>query len=139
MDGTKLVSTERFSVVTVSGQNTALKQGSKVPIATGSYNAVASDTKPAGAQTQFTYLDIGMTFNSTPTGLGDTVMLKANVEQSSVAPTQSGVGPQDPIILQTSLQGVFLLTNGKPVKLGTLDLPGTTHHLDVEAVAEPLL
>jgi type II secretory pathway component GspD/PulD (secretin) len=138
MDGAKPVGTHHFDIEAVSGQNTVFKQGSRVPVATGSYSPVASDTKAAGVQTQFTYLDVGMNFSSTLTAMGDTAMLNASVEQSSVAPEQSGVGAQDPIVRQTSLRGVFMLTPGKPAKIGSLDLPGTSHHIDIEAALEPL-
>ena len=38
MDGDKRIGTQHFSMVVVSGQETRLKQGSKIPIATGSYD-----------------------------------------------------------------------------------------------------
>lgn len=141
IDGTKRVGTQHFAMVVVSGQNTKLKQGSKVPIATGSYNATATtgaSPNPAGIQTQFTYLDIGMNFNATLNGMENGAMLKSNIEQSSVAPETSGVGPQDPIVRQTSLEGVFFLAPNKPRILGSLDIPGSTRHLDIEVMMEQL-
>ncbi|MDP9051411.1 MAG: hypothetical protein M3O31_11945, partial [Acidobacteriota bacterium] len=62
VDGNKPGAPEHYSMVMVSGQNNKLKQGSKVPIATGSYNAVATTgdhPSPAGIQTQYTYVDVG--------------------------------------------------------------------------------
>ena len=142
-DSGKRVGTQHFAMVLVSGQTATLKQGSKVPIATGSYSATATagdspSPHPAGVQTQFTYLDVGMNFEATLTEMGNNAMLKSKVEQSSIAPEQSGVGPQDPIVRQTSLQGMFLLSPGKPLILGSVDIPGSTRHLDVEAMLEPL-
>jgi type II secretory pathway component GspD/PulD (secretin) len=141
VDGSKPVSTEHYSMVMVPGMNTKLKQGSKVPIATGTYSATATtgaSPSPAGAQTQFTYLDVGMNFDATlqPTSNGAT--LKSSIERSAVATEQSGVGPQDPILRQTSLAGVFYLTLGKPITLGSVEMPGTTHHLEVEAMIQQL-
>jgi type II secretory pathway component GspD/PulD (secretin) len=135
MDGTKLIGTHHVVVLAVSGQQVKVKQGSKVPIATGSYSA---DNKAAGVQTQFTYIDVGLNFDSTLMAMGDSAMLKADVERSSVAPEASGVGAQDPIVNQTSLQGTFLLAPGKPARIGSLDMPGSSHHLDIEATLEPL-
>ena len=139
-DNGKRVGTQHFAMVLVSGQTATLKQGSKVPVATGSYNSgsAATDKNPAGVQTQFTYLDVGMNFEATLLATGNNAMLKSSVEQSSIAPEQSGVGPQDPIVRQTSLKGMFLLSPGKPLILGSVDIPGSTRHLDVEAVMEPL-
>jgi type II secretory pathway component GspD/PulD (secretin) len=141
VDAGKRVGTQHFVMVTASGQNTKLKQGSKVPIATGSYNAAATtgdSPRPAGVQTQYTYIDVGMSFDVTLTAQGDGASLKSLVDQSSLAPETSGLGAQDPIVRQTELAGVFYLTNGKPLVIGSLDIPGTTRRLDIEVLMEPL-
>lgn len=141
VDAGKRTGTQHFSMVMVSGQNTKLKQGSRVPIATGSYNPTATtgdSPRPAGVQTQFTYIDIGMNFDATLTAQGDGASLKSFVDQSSLAPETSGLGAQDPIVRQTELSGVFSLTNGKPLVIGSLDIPGTTRRLDIEVLMEPL-
>ena len=121
-------------MVAAPGQRTVLKQGGKVPIATGSYSATGS----TGAQTQFTYLDIGMNFDATLDELANGVKLRTKVEQLSIAEQVSGVGTQDPIIRQSSMEGTSLLTLGKPLVLGSIDIPGSTRHLDVEVVVEPV-
>ncbi|HEX9199085.1 MAG TPA: hypothetical protein VF865_05965 [Acidobacteriaceae bacterium] len=142
MDGGKRLGTQHFAMVVVSGQQTTLKQGSKVPVATGSYNATATtgtNAAPAGVQTQFTYLDVGMNFDATVTAMENGAMLKSKVEQLSLAPETSGVGPQDPVVRQTSLAGMFFLTLNKPLILGSVDIPGSTRHLDIEVVMEQLL
>jgi hypothetical protein len=36
------------------------------------------------------------------------------------------------------IQGTALLTIGKPVKLGALDMQGSTRHLEIEVVMEAL-
>jgi type II secretory pathway component GspD/PulD (secretin) len=136
-DGTKLIKTEHFAMVMASGQTTTLKQGSKVPVATGSYSA--GGTTPAGVQTQFTYIDVGMNFDVTLTAMGNNAMLRSSVEQSSVAPEKSVVaGAQEPIIRQASLRGESFLTPGKPQVLGSMDIPGSTSRLDIEVLMEPL-
>jgi type II secretory pathway component GspD/PulD (secretin) len=138
-DGAKLVRTQRYTMVVSSGQTTTLKQGSKIPVVTGSYSAVPSDKTPAGAQTQFTYLDVGMNFNATLDAMGNNAMLKSSVEQSSVAPEKSDIaGVQEPIVRQSSLKGVALLAPGKPQMLGSMDIPGSTTRLDIEVLMEPL-
>lgn len=43
---------------------------------------------------------------------------------------------QDPIVRQITLEGTSILTPGKPTILGSLDVPGTTRHLDVEVAME---
>jgi hypothetical protein len=58
------------------------------------------------------------------------------VEQTSLSEEQSTVGRNDPVIRQATLQSTALLTLGKPVMLGSLDVPGSTRHLDIEVVLE---
>ena len=134
MDGTRRVGSQHFTMVVASGQEATLKQGSKVPVATGS---VSSGT-PNAVQTNFTYLDVGMNFTVTPSALADGLSLKTQVEQLSLADEKSGVGPQDPIVKQTSLKSTLLVPPGKSLMIGSIDLPGTTHHLDIEVGMEQL-
>ena len=135
MDGGKRVGVQHFAMVVASGQNTTLKQGSRVPIATGSYGP----NGPASTQqTQFTYLDVGMNFDASLDEFANGVRLRSNVEQSSIAEEKSGVGAQDPIVRQTSLKGAAYLSPGKPLMLGSLDIPGSTRHLDIEVVMAQL-
>ncbi len=56
------------SIRATDGQRATLKIGSKIPIATGSYNAgVSTGVASIGVQTQFTYLDVGVNIDMTPT------------------------------------------------------------------------
>jgi type II secretory pathway component GspD/PulD (secretin) len=131
-DGEKRVGTQHYSMIVAAGQRTVMKQGSKVPIATGSSRASASSE----ALTQFTYLDIGMNFDATLDEFANGVRLRTKVEQLGVAEQMSGVGAQDPVIRQSSLEGTSFLSVGKPLVLGSMDIPGSTRHMDVEVVME---
>jgi type II secretory pathway component GspD/PulD (secretin) len=131
-DGSKRIGVQHFSMIVTAGQRTVMKQGSKVPIATGSYSATGN----TGAQTQFSYIDVGMNFDVNLDELANGVRLRSKVEQLGVAEQSSGVGVQDPIIRQSLLEGTSFLTAGKPMVLGSIDIPGSTRHLDVEAVME---
>jgi hypothetical protein len=64
------------------------------------------------------------------------VEIHSKVEQSGVSEEQSTVGRNDPVIRQAVLQNTALLTLGKPTLLGSLDVPGSTRHLDIEVVLE---
>ena len=132
MDGSKRIGVQHFSMIAAAGQRTVMKQGSKVPIATGSYSATGN----TGAQTQFTYLDVGMNFDATLDELADGARLRSKVEQLGIAEQTSGVGSQDPIIRQSLLEGTSYLTVGKPLVLGSIDIPGSTRHLDIEVMME---
>jgi type II secretory pathway component GspD/PulD (secretin) len=131
-DGSKRIGVQHISIIVAAGQRTTLKQGSKVPIATGSYSATGN----TGAQTQFTYIDVGMNFDVTLDEVANGARLRSKVEQLSIAEQTSGVGLQDPIIRQSTLEGTSFLTLGKPLVLGSIDIPGSTRHLDVEVVME---
>jgi type II secretory pathway component GspD/PulD (secretin) len=130
-DAGKRIGSQHFTMVVVSGQRTTLKEGSKVPVATGSFEAGS-----ASAQTQFTYIDIGLNFDATLDESANGVRLRTKAEQSSIAEEKSGVGVADPIVRQTILEGTSILTPGKPLILGSLDVPGSTRHLDVEVLME---
>ncbi|HTV09517.1 MAG TPA: hypothetical protein VMD97_10780 [Candidatus Aquilonibacter sp.] len=131
-NGTR-VGIQHISMVVAAGQRTVLKQGDKIPIATGTYGK-GSDPQ----QTQFQYLDVGInvdvTLDDTPSGL----QLKSKVEQSSVGPPSTIAGVQEPVFRQTDVEGTSELSPGKPLTLGSVDVTGTTRHIDIEVVAEPV-
>ena len=132
-DGGKTIGVQHFAMVLASGGRTVLKQGSRVPIATGS-----TDKGTGAIQTQATYLDVGLNIDASLDGYADGVRLRTKVEQSSVAEERSGLGLQDPVIRQTMLEGTSILTQGKPMVLGSVDVSGSTRHLEVEVVLETL-
>jgi type II secretory pathway component GspD/PulD (secretin) len=137
-DGGKRIGIQHFALVVASGQRTVVKQGSKIPVITGTYNP-GSQT----AQNQFQYLDIGINFDATLEDAPNGLRLKTKVEQSSVGnPSEFGntSGPLagEPIFHQTSLEGSSMVVLGKPLTLGSLDVPGSTRHIDIEVVAEPI-
>jgi len=133
-DAGKRVGTQHYSMIVAAGQRTTLKEGSKVPIMTGSFAANSS-----GTQTQMTYLDVGMNFDATLDEFANGVRLRSKVEQLSVAEQTSGVGAQDPVIRQSTLEGTSFLALGKPLVLGSMDIPGSTRHLDFEVVMEQVV
>ena len=133
-DAGKRVGVQHFAL-TVSGPSSrgTVKMGEKVPVVTGSYS---SDGK-AGVQRQFTYLDVGVNIGATVTETASGVLLGSKVEQSSVAPGPVGF-PQDPIVRQIVLDNTAQMEPGKPVTVGSLDIPDSTRHLDIEVVMERL-
>ncbi len=131
LDGAKRIGTQHFAVIVVAGGRTVLKQGSRVPIATGTFTPGAS-----GSQTQFTYLDIGLNIDTSLDESAEGVRLRTKVEQSGIAGDKSSLGDQDPIVRQTQIEGTSILTPGKPLILGSIDIPGTTRHLDIEVNLE---
>jgi type II secretory pathway component GspD/PulD (secretin) len=130
-DGGKTIGVQHFSIIVASGSRTEFKQGSRVPIGVGGRSS-ASSTSNLEVQ----YLDVGQEIEASLDGYLDGVRLRTKVVQSSIAEDKSGVGTQDPVIRQTTLEGTSTLVQGKPLVLGSLDIPGSTRHQEVEVLSE---
>jgi hypothetical protein len=128
-DGAKTIGVQHFSIIVASGSRTDFKQGSRVPI------SVATNAAP-GSNAEITYIDVGQEIDASLDGYLDGVRLRTKVVQSSIAEDKSGVGTPDPVIRQTTLEGTSTLVQGKPLVLGSLDIPGSTRHQEVEVVSE---
>jgi general secretion pathway protein D len=104
------------------GQRATLKIGSKIPVATGSYSAGAAVTTASlGVQTQFTYLDVGVNIDITPTVHYDReISLKLKIEVSSQAGQVTISGVTEPIIAQKVSEQVIQLKDGEPSILAGL-------------------
>jgi len=89
------------------GQRSTLKIGSKIPVATG----VAS----VGVQTQFTYLDVGVNIDITPTVHYDReISLKMKIEVSSQNGSVTISSVTEPIIAQKVTEQVIQVKDGEP-------------------------
>jgi general secretion pathway protein D len=104
------------------GQRANLKIGQKIPIATGSYNAgVSTGVASIGVQTQFTYLDVGVEIDITPTVHYDhEVTLKAKMTVSSQQGQVTISNVTQPIIGQNVVEQVIQLKEGEPSILAGL-------------------
>jgi len=104
------------------GQRSTLKIGSKIPVATGSYSAGAAITTASlGVQTQFTYLDVGVNIDMTPTVHYDReISLKMKIEISSQNGSVTISGVTEPIISQRVVDQVIELKDGEPSILAGL-------------------
>jgi hypothetical protein len=130
MDGSKRIGTQHYALTINPGREGRVRLGSKVPIATESSNPAS--LAPAKVQ----YTDVGLYIIVRLKESAAGVLADSDVEQTGVSEEQSTVGRGDPVIRQANLQNTALLTPGKPVMLGSLDVPGSTRHLDVEVVLE---
>jgi type II secretory pathway component GspD/PulD (secretin) len=134
LDSGKALGTEHISFVVVDGQPTTVKQGDKIPVATG----IAAAADSSSTQTQFTYLDIGLNFNATLNALENGAILKTKVEQSSLGQPSTIAGITEPVVRQTVLEGSTLLIPGKPVLVGSIDVPNSTHRYDIAVVMDAI-
>jgi type II secretory pathway component GspD/PulD (secretin) len=120
---------QHFVVVISQGNKSILKEGSRVPIVTGSYGN-GSDTN-----TQVQYQDVGLNLDASLEGSGDGLRLRTKVEQTSVAEEKSNVGIQDPLLHQAVMEGESAIVMGKPIVLGSMELTGGKR-MEVSVVAE---
>ncbi len=98
------------------GQRASLKIGTKIPVATGSYNAgVSTGIASIGVQTQFTYLDVGVNIDMTPTVHYDRqVTLKMKIEVSAQQGNVTISNVTEPIIGQNVVEQTIQLREGEP-------------------------
>jgi general secretion pathway protein D len=122
------------SIRATDGQRATMKIGSKIPIATGSYNAgVSTGVASIGVQTQFTYIDIGVNIDMTPTVHYDReITLKMKIEVLSHISDQTISGVVEPVIGQRTSEQVITLKDGEPsllagiiTKQDSLNINGT--------------
>lgn len=124
---------QHVALVVVSGGKSDVKQGSKVPILIG-VDPQANDPQRSNVQ----YQDIGLEIEVALDSYAEGAHLRTRIAQSSVADEKSGIGIQDPVFHQSTLDSTAILLPGKPVILGSLDLPGTNRRQQVEVVAETI-
>jgi len=127
IDNGKPVGTHRLTLLVVAGEKAIAKHGDRVPIVTGMF-----DKESVAQNSQVQYLDVGLNIEASLDG----DRLRSKVEQTSVSDEKSGIGTQDPIVRQTSLDATSDVAPGRSVVLGSLDIPGTTRREEVEAAAE---
>jgi type II secretory pathway component GspD/PulD (secretin) len=130
-DGGKEVGTRRYSLIATSGARAEFKQGNRVPVTTGSY-----DKDTSTAKSEVTYIDVGLSIDAHLEKYSDGVRLETKIGQSAVAEERSGLGLQDPLIRSTELDTTSTLELGKPLALGSIDVPGSAHSEEIAVVAE---
>ena len=130
LDDGKRIGTQHFAMVVLSGQKTDLKQGNKVPVITGSLDTGSAQNS------MFQYLDVGLEILASLDDKGE--RLNTKMTRSSVVEGRAVGKVEDPVIRQTTLECASILTLGKPLILGSLDIPESTRRLDVEVVMETI-
>jgi type II secretory pathway component GspD/PulD (secretin) len=134
LDGTKQMGVQHYALtVTSDNRPSWFRLGSRVPIATGGVSEHGATTP---GQVQYQYVDVGLNISARIREFSTGLQVFSRVEQSSLADEPSGVGSSDPVIRQGTLENSALLTLGKPVMLGSLDVPGSSMHMDIEVVLE---
>ncbi|MES2220372.1 MAG: hypothetical protein V4587_05325 [Acidobacteriota bacterium] len=125
-DGGKRLGSQRYVVVLDADASfTNLKLGTKVPIATKQLGANA----PSG-QFEWTFIDIGLRIDAKLRQFANGLELETHVSQSALDSQEPNT--KDPVVRQTDLDTSVLLNEDKPLVLGTLDTPESTHRLEIQ-------
>ena len=117
-NNTKLIQNPQIRAV--DGQKASLKIGSRVPIASGSFQpGIGGVGINPLVNTQFQYIDVGVNVDVTPTihANGD-VTLKTTMDISSVTSFQNIGGIQQPVIGQRKIENVVRLREGEANLMG---------------------
>ena len=116
---TKILQNPRIRAT--DAQKATMKIGSRIPIATGSFQSgvgVAAAVTPL-AETQFQYIDIGVVIDMTPTvHINHDVTLKMSIEVSSEAGNVTISGVTEPIIAQKKTEQTIRIREGEATVLG---------------------
>ena len=133
--GGQAAKTRHVAMLVASGGTAEVKQRARVPIATGSSDAGGK------VDTQFQYLDLGLSIRAKLSGGRGHLELDSRVEESQKTEMETVAGVQEPVIQQTSLDGSATLGEGKAVSLGSLDIPASgsvgERHVTVSVMVEP--
>jgi hypothetical protein len=139
MDNSKQLSVQHFSLTMNPASKDGfmmrdgeIKIGSRIPIITSSSTA----DKPEHIEVQ--YQDVGLYISVRMKEFANSLQILSTFTQTALeeAPASPSIGKDDPIIRQTVLASTALLTLGKPVMIGSLDIPHSTRHLDIAVVIE---
>jgi general secretion pathway protein D len=113
---------ENPQIRALDGQKASLKIGSRVPVATGSFQpGIGGVGINPLVNTQFQYIDVGVNIDMTPTVHADReVTLKLMLEISSVISTSNIGGIQQPVIGSKHIEHTIRLREGEVNLLGGL-------------------
>ena len=138
---TKILQNPRIRAT--DGQKATMKIGQRIPIATGSYQTGATTAITSSlVNTQFTYIDVGVNIEMTPTVHYDhDVTLKLHLEDSSEAGSVTISGVTEPIIAnKTSEQTIRLREGEATILAGILQKQDLVNMTGIPGLAElPLL
>ena len=122
MDGSRKVGSQHYAMMSDANAQATINLGTRVPIVIG--EARENATAPV------TYVDIGLRINTKLRQFANGLKLSTRVTQSSLGAQQSNM--KAPIIREISLDSSVLLHEDKPVILGALDIPESTHRLEIQ-------
>lgn len=125
MDGGKKINARHYSIVLMPGDRKEVKIGSRVPV------------PMLSGSNQFQYMDVGTNIDCRLLEAGEDVSLDVHSDFSNLAPAEEQHSPQ-PVVRQIRIHGEPLAALGKPVVVGLVDDPNSTHQFQLEALVTKL-
>jgi hypothetical protein len=133
----------RFYTLDVEGdgREAVLKLGDRVPVIVGAFYPEPADSKKPFVNTQFQYIDVGLTITSYIRERQGRLGVTVAVDQSSVTTPGANLNaaPDQPMIRQLKMENAAFVTLGKPILIASVDDPGKANHrYTVEATVTKL-
>ena len=124
LENEKKINTRRYAQIQIEDyQFRPLKIGSRIPVDEGG---------------QFQYIDIGTNISTKLYPQANELMLDVKAEIGNIAPAIEGSKSTLPIIRQMVISGSMALVPGKPLIIGSVDDPSSTHTFQLEVTATRL-
>jgi hypothetical protein len=122
----------KYSLLVNRGQKGTFKVGNRVPVATGSNNGQF-------ANTQFTYIDVGLNIDCTVADTGSKFAVHADLDISTAVMPDKTSSVQNPTISQIRLNIDTAVPPGKPTVVASFDDPVTARKFDIDvAIAKTM-
>ena len=118
-----------YTLLTELNRKAVFRVGNRVPVVSGS-------TQPGvGVNTQYTYLDIGVSIDCTIAEVNGKIAMHGNLDLSSVVEHDAaahGANPPNPTVGQTRLELDTAVAPNKPTVIAAIDDPTNLRHFQVE-------
>ena len=128
----------RYAMLIDTAGRGVFKIGERVPVATGSFQSgTGSVAVNPLVNTQFTYLDVGVSIEASVREEGNKVLLNSTLDISTVVEHKQQTGSMvlpNPTVAQIRIGVNALVPLGKPTMVASVDDPVTQHRFEVEAV-----
>ncbi len=123
-----------YSMITAANRKATLRVGDRVPVATASFQPSSPGANPI-VNTQFTYLDAGLSIECIVADVGGKLAMHGNIDLSTIDrhDAKPGAGNPNPTIAQTKLELDTAVDPGKPTIVVSIDDPENMRKLQVEA------
>ncbi len=141
MNGSKQVDVQHLALTAAPNtSNNSINLSSRVPVPASPHaqNTTPSSPNPlisSMMQNQLQYLDVGTRISAFVKTLPEGVQVTTSINQSRLAEVPVGDASVT-VIRQANLDSSVILTPGKTVRVGSMDVPGSTQHFDVDLMLE---